>query len=111
MNILYRMFDADNKLLYVGLSTAEYTFARMRQHKNGSRFFSLVRTITIEHFESQGELRRAEIDAITAERPVFNRQHNKQRCPECKRLRGAHTRNCTLKAANDNNKQDIANAS
>jgi excinuclease UvrABC nuclease subunit len=94
LNLLYRMFDTDGRLLYVGISTASLTFERMRSHKTSSHFFSLVRSITIEHFPSQRELREAEARAIKDECPIYNKQHNQQRCPDCGRLPGVHARRC-----------------
>lgn len=94
LNLLYRMFDEDGRLLYVGISTSALTFERLRNHKNGSHFFPLVRTITIEHVSSQEDLRAAEVIAIKNERPVYNKQLNQDRCPRCNRLSGSHSKKC-----------------
>ena len=66
---LYRHYDVDSVLLYVG-ATAN-PFARTSQHKSRSQWFDRVAKITIEHCELE-ELERAEQDAISSEKPLFN---------------------------------------
>jgi excinuclease UvrABC nuclease subunit len=67
---LYRHFDAEKKLLYVGISLS--TFARLSQHKEHSPWFEQVMTVEIEHFETREEAMAAERKAIKTESPQFN---------------------------------------
>jgi excinuclease UvrABC nuclease subunit len=67
---LYRHFDAEKKLLYVGISLS--TFARLSQHKDHSPWFEQVMTVEIEHFETREEAMAAERKAIKMENPQFN---------------------------------------
>jgi hypothetical protein len=68
---LYRMYDTDGQLLYIGqsISLAE----RLGQHRAGSAFWSAVRTITVEPHPDASAARLAEARAIQAERPIHNR--------------------------------------
>ncbi len=91
---LYRMFDGRNRLLYVGLSLR--AVERIRTHKKSRRFFDSVAKITIEHLSSRSELCKAEATAIKNERPLYNKQLNQRRCPQCNRLPGSHSRRCEL---------------
>lgn len=75
---LYRMYDADNQLLYVGISTGPVK--RMEQHKSEKDWFYEVRHIEIEWFENREQALLAESFAILRERPL----HNSQRPPERK---------------------------
>lgn len=67
---LYRHFDADRKLLYLGISLS--TFARLSQHKDHSPWFEQIKTVEIEHFETREEAMAAERKAIKTENPKFN---------------------------------------
>lgn len=72
--ILYRWWDADGKLLYVGKSVSLY--ARIAAHRRKSEFFREAATMTLERFASPEDLSKAEITAIRAERPAYNVQHS-----------------------------------
>lgn len=67
---LYRHFDEDNKLLYVGISLS--TFNRLSQHKDHSDWFKKIKNVTIEHFQTREEAMAAERNAIKSENPKFN---------------------------------------
>jgi excisionase family DNA binding protein len=69
-NHLYRHFDAEGVLLYVGVSLN--AFARLAKHRNCSHWFGLVRNMTIEDFPSREDSLRAETEAIRNERPLHN---------------------------------------
>lgn len=70
--VLYRFFDADGRLLYVGKSVK--VWQRFADHQRGSRFFDLAVSITLQRgFRSEAELLDAEAAAISAERPLFNK--------------------------------------
>lgn len=68
---LYRHFDADMNLLYVGISLSP--LARLAGHSNRSSWFSKIWGITIERFGSRRAALYAEARAIADERPLHNR--------------------------------------
>ena len=68
---LYRHFDRDGVLLYVGIA---YDFLR-RRHKS-SRWFYRIDMITIEHYETRALALQAETAAIISEKPLFNLHSN-----------------------------------
>jgi len=72
---LYRHFDSDNALLYVGISLS--TFTRLSQHKDHSQWFKKVSRVTIQHFPTREEAIAAEKAAIKTEAPMFNIAHKK----------------------------------
>ena len=65
---LYRHYDADGRLLYVGISLNHV--ARLGQHKVNSEWFRSIKTVTIESFGSRDEARQAEARAIRDELPL-----------------------------------------
>lgn len=67
---LYRHFDADGDLLYVGISVNP--FARASQHRNAAEWFGEVSRIEIEWLASKSAARKAEARAVINERPKFN---------------------------------------
>jgi hypothetical protein len=69
---LYRHFDADGLLLYVGISINAIN--RLYQHSNASAWFDEIKTITIEHFDSLDAVVNAERTAIRDEKPKWNSQ-------------------------------------
>jgi hypothetical protein len=70
---LYRHFDKDGKLLYVGISLSP-TY-RLSQHRDASRWFPRIASIKIEWLPSRDAALDAECDAIKAEDPEFNVVH------------------------------------
>lgn len=66
---LYRHFDKNGALLYVGISLS--AFGRAAQHRMGSRWFNAVKSMTIEAFPTRKAARRAEIATQQTERPLF----------------------------------------
>lgn len=72
-HVLYRMFDAARKLLYVGITCNPP--ARFAEHADEKDWWRQIATIGLEHFDSRGELEAAEIVAIRAEGPTFNVMH------------------------------------
>jgi predicted DNA-binding transcriptional regulator AlpA len=68
---LYRHFDKDGRLLYVGVSFA--TFWRLNTHRNEATWYHEIRTITIDKFASRGEAMKAEAVAIRDEKPLNNK--------------------------------------
>jgi predicted GIY-YIG superfamily endonuclease len=70
---LYRHFGDGNLLLYVGISLD--AIERTSQHKEGAAWWELIRTITIEKFETREEALAAERKAIREEKPLHNIHH------------------------------------
>ncbi len=68
---LYRHFDSDENLLYVGISSRPWK--RMVEHKV-SCWYDKIHNITLQHYESREEAIKAEREAITEENPIFNIQ-------------------------------------
>jgi hypothetical protein len=67
---LYRYFDADWNLLYVGISFS--SLVRLAQHRSTDVWFQRVTRIEIERFDRREEAEEAERKAIRRERPEFN---------------------------------------
>lgn len=68
--ILYRMFDVDGTLLYVGQSTN--LGARLEGHQSVRPWMSDVATITLEHHATAADLTAAERHAVATEQPLYN---------------------------------------
>ena len=69
---LYRHFDREGRLLYVGISMN--VFARLAQHRRESHWYSQITRVEIEHFDSREEVLAAEGEAIRGENdhpPLF----------------------------------------
>jgi predicted GIY-YIG superfamily endonuclease len=77
---VYRMYNADDDLLYVGATYSIFT--RFHQHRYGSRWWEDVRRIEIEHCASIEEALAREVDAIRTEAPIFNRSPGSIRIAE-----------------------------
>lgn len=72
-NVLYRMFDTNGDLLYVGITMD--VESRFRDHRREKQWWPEVRTITLEHFSDRATLKSAEQAAILREQPMFNVQN------------------------------------
>jgi excinuclease UvrABC nuclease subunit len=70
---LYRHFDADGNLLYIGVSLN--AFARLAQHRDSSSWFSEIANVTFQAFETREAVLEAEASAIQAENPKYNVHH------------------------------------
>ena len=70
-NHLYRHFDKDHNLLYVGISLD--AFNRLTQHRQNANWYDLISLMTIESFANRKELLAAEKIAIYKEKPVHNK--------------------------------------
>lgn len=68
---LYRCFDAGDVLLYVGVTFN--VSARKSQHRKRAAWFSNVKRVSIETFDSRHEAELAEYRVIQTERPKINR--------------------------------------
>lgn len=69
MHAVYRMFDANGKVLYIGISGV--VGRRFDQHSQ-KVWFPQVSTITLEWFPTKAAAVLAERHAILAERPRYN---------------------------------------
>lgn len=70
MQTLYRMYGADGRLLYVGISaTPSSRFVRHRQEKE---WWSEIARIDLEHHGSRQQVMDAERAAIEREHPKYN---------------------------------------
>lgn len=72
MRAVYRMFDENGRLVYVGQTA--HPGQRFGQHAE-KRWFTLVTTITLEWHDTHAQAVLAERDAIEAERPRYNIAH------------------------------------
>ncbi|MFD5579017.1 GIY-YIG nuclease family protein [Streptomyces pseudogriseolus] len=72
---LYRLRDGDGALLYVGISSKPPQ--RWGQHAADKEWWLDVATLSMEWFESRTDALEAEAEAIRAEQPRHNIQHNK----------------------------------
>lgn len=80
---LYRHFDADGNLLYVGISLS--AVHRLSQHKKYASWFSNIKRVEIEHFATRKEVLDAERIAVATENPKCNtnlRKHPKSTAQE-----------------------------
>lgn len=69
-NDLYRHFDEQGELLYIGISLS--AMARLGQHKRTSEWVDQISTMTIEKYNSREELKVAEKLAVAHEKPKYN---------------------------------------
>lgn len=67
---LYRHFDADGQLLYVGITHSPAK--RNLQHSKKSNWFGEVAQSNVEWFSSRGDAEAEERRVIRAEKPVHN---------------------------------------
>lgn len=74
---LYRHFDAEGVLIYVGITDSMPK--RTDQHRRNSAWFQFVADTTTEMFDTRTAASNAEREAIKTEGPVFNDTHNKAR--------------------------------
>jgi Nuclease subunit of the excinuclease complex len=71
---LYRFYDSDHKLLYVGISCNWQQ--RLKQHYKDSDFHDEAHYITLEHYNTRLEVEDAEFVAIQTEKPKYNKSYN-----------------------------------
>lgn len=74
---LYRFYDNDKRLLYVGISVRGPRC--WREHASDKVWYSDVATATMEHFPTTAEALKAEEAAIKTEAPAYNVVHNGNR--------------------------------
>lgn len=71
---LYRLFDTDDGLLYIGITNSPEK--RWRHHKATQEWWPQVARKTVDWLDSRSEAAAAEIEAIHAEVPKHNLDHN-----------------------------------
>lgn len=72
---VYRLFDERGALLYIGCTSN--VERRIPQHwTDGTGGHQSIHHYTSTEYPNRASARAAEADAIRAERPPFNRQHN-----------------------------------
>lgn len=69
---LYRAFDADEQLLYVGITDGVDT--RFKAHQKSAEWWPLMVRRDIEWFDTRRDAMRAEATAIKTEGPLYNKQ-------------------------------------
>ncbi|MFJ6559937.1 GIY-YIG nuclease family protein [Streptomyces sp. NPDC091412] len=74
---LYRLYDAEDRLLYVGITTNPKV--RWRAHARDKRWWPEVARKTIEWFETRKSAERVEKIEVEEESPVYNRNFNGDR--------------------------------
>lgn len=69
-NVLYRVYDTDGNLLYVGATT---NFAqRLTTHSTYQPWWDDASRVELEHFDSFEDMAEAEVQAIRSEQPRYN---------------------------------------
>lgn len=72
---VYRCFDADNRLLYIG-STTRTVERRTKELRRGEPWGSQIAWVTSERYDRWTDARRAESMAILAENPLHNKRRS-----------------------------------
>lgn len=71
---LYRFYNANGALLYIGITNS--IPRRFDQHSGDKPWYLEVTTMTVEHHPDRPTALQAEKNAIKAEQPRYNIQHN-----------------------------------
>ena len=79
---LYRHFDKDGRLLYVGISRS--FMGRLGQHKRKSHWYWSIARVDVTHYPDRATAVRAEARAIRTEGPLHNRM-----VPPARKIRNA----------------------
>jgi len=69
LHVLYRFFNVDGDLLYVGITNNPA--GRFRDHHK-KQWWESVTHIQLAHYANRQELKAAETEAIRTEDPIFN---------------------------------------
>lgn len=67
---LYRHFDKEGRLLYVGISHS--FMSRLAQHKGRSHWYWSIANVSVTHYPDRATAERAERRAIRTEAPMHN---------------------------------------
>tara|TARA_R100000322_G_C5409304_1_gene183423 strand:- start:423 stop:872 length:450 start_codon:yes stop_codon:yes gene_type:complete len=73
-HILYRMWNAKEELIYIGISKS--AIVRLSQHQQTKEWATEIHNITLEYFYSRELCKLAETKAIKSEKPKYNIVHN-----------------------------------
>jgi len=71
---VYRYYDENNVLLYVGYTTQGSK--RNHQHASDKAWWPYVARQEVDHYETVDEAKKQEVQLIRHYRPPFNKQHN-----------------------------------
>ena len=74
--VLYRFYDEQDRLLYVGISGSWNQ--RIHQHEKQAGWFSMASRCTFERYPDRAAVEAAETEAILNEFPVYNKDQNPQ---------------------------------
>lgn len=74
--ILYRAYDVEGDLLYVGV--ARDFHKRLLTHRQDSLWYPRADRWVLEEYDTRAEVLDAEVRAIRSEEPRFNIQYNLQ---------------------------------
>lgn len=88
---VYRIYDADDNLLYVGCSIG--LPSRISSHERFQEWWPEVARITVEHYEDRATALDHELLAIQTEHPQHNVVHRKFTEDELERRREMRRRN------------------
>lgn len=95
---LYRLYDADSNLLYVGITY--HPRHRFISHKRTKNWWPDVARFEITWHSSFDAAQEVEREAITTEQPLHNTRHHPVNGPACvARQVETYSRNRALKAA------------
>lgn len=73
---IYRLYNADNQLLYVGISRDPDARWKAHRYEEPKAWCALVASRSLEWLDSREDALAAEATAIKSERPRFNGTHN-----------------------------------
>jgi excinuclease UvrABC nuclease subunit len=89
-NFLYRHFDCNGTLLYVGISLNAIN--RTYAHIKTCEWTELIANISVHPYSTREDALEAEKIAIANEKPQFNIYHNGQRCVKEKKQKEKHVK-------------------
>lgn len=72
---LYRYFDTDGRLLYIGVSAS--AIRRLLEHASGKAWAAMVSKVDVQTYPTRQDALAAEEAAIKSEKPQFNIVHNR----------------------------------
>jgi hypothetical protein len=93
---VYRYYDADRRLIYVGITGRG--MVRQAQHNSQAEWWPFVSTQEVEHVGSRPAALHRERELIERFRPPFNREHN----PDWQRLRADYLAHVEAQASPHN---------
>jgi len=71
---LYRHFNSEGQLLYVGISNS--TLVRLGAHRANAHWFNTITNVTVEKCTDRKDALHKEYTAIQDEHPLYNKMHN-----------------------------------